>query len=147
MTFCRAPYNYDADDASLQTGLSCPDVSRTQQNQKDDADINTIVRRFGLTGELPKAVVLPQYGDFTSLTDYQTALNAVMAAQEQFMVLPAYIRNRFQNDPQMLLEFCADENNREEAIKLGLIEKTDVPAAGSTEGATAGGTPAPSGAA
>jgi phage internal scaffolding protein len=119
--FLRTPYNYDTMEASDAGGLSCPEPTLAQQHAKDETDINTIVRRFGLTGELPTNVRVPQYGDFTHTTDYHTAMNAVLAANEAFMQLPADVRTRFNNDPGALVDFVSDENNRAEAEKLGLV--------------------------
>lgn len=118
--FLRSAYNYDRDAVSKETGLKCQDESLTQQHQKDEADINTIVKRFHLSGELPTDVRAPRYGDFTGVVDYQSALNAVIAADESFMAMPAYIRARFNNDTQLFVEFCSDPANTEEMIKLGL---------------------------
>ena len=119
--FLRTPYNYDVNEASDASGLCCEDPSLAQQHAKDECDINTIVRRFGLTGELPSNVRAPQYGDFTSATDYHTAMNAVIAANESFMQLPADVRMRFNNDAGSFVDFCSDESNRAEAEKLGLV--------------------------
>ena len=119
--FLRTPYNYDTNEASDESGLSCPEDSLAQQHQKDESDINTIVRRFGLTGELPSGVRVPEYGDFTAASDYHTSLNAVLAANQAFASLPADIRTRFNNDPGAFVDFCSDDKNRDEAKKLGLI--------------------------
>jgi phage internal scaffolding protein len=119
--FLRTPYNYDTMSASNESALECLDDSLAQQHPREECDINTIVRRFGLTGELPTGVRAPQYGDFTSATDYHTAMNAVISAQESFMQLPADIRTRFNNDAGAFVDFCSDENNRAEAEKLGLV--------------------------
>jgi len=119
--FLRTPYNYDTDEASDASGLSCPEPTLAQQHAKDETDINTIVRRFGLTGELPNNVRVPKYGDFTHVNDYQTAMNMVIKANEAFMQLPADVRTRFNNDPGALVDFVSDDNNRAEAEKLGLV--------------------------
>ena len=119
--FLRTPYNYDGDKVSDETGLTCPELSLAQQNFRDECDINNIVRNFGLTGELPGKPISPQYGDFTGVLDYHTAVNAVLAAQDQFMELPAQMRSRFDNDPAKLIDFLNKVENREEAIKLGLV--------------------------
>jgi phage internal scaffolding protein len=119
--FLRTPYNYDTMEASDASGLSCPEPTLAQQHAKDETDINTIVRRFGLTGELPNNVRVPRYGDFTMVSDYQTAMNMVMEANEAFMQLPAEVRSRFNNDPGALVDFISDESNRAEAAKLGLV--------------------------
>lgn len=155
--FVRSAYNYDADLVSDETGLKCEDPSLAQQHMKEEADINTIVKRFGLTGEVPTGMRLPTYGDFTGIADYQTALHQVKAAQESFMSLPADVRQKFGNDPGAFVDFCSDEKNREALVQMGLIEKppeptmslADVVAAikengngGSGTGARVGGEPA-----
>ena len=124
--FLRTPYNYDVDKVSDETGLACQDPSLAQQNFKDESDINFIVRQFGLTGELPGKPLSPQYGDFTGVLDYHSAVNAVLAAQDEFMDLPAQMRARFNNDPAELIDFLGKEENREEAIKLGLVAEKPI---------------------
>lgn len=122
--FLRTEFNYDPDEVSLASGLACdPDESMTQQQFAEECDINTIVRRFGLTGELPSDVRMPQSGDFTSVGDFHSAMNLVREAEEQFMLLPAELRLRFGNDPGQLLAFLDVEGNREEAVRLGLVNK------------------------
>jgi len=120
--FVRNPYNYDMDKVSDETGLACQDPSLAQQHMKDECDINVIVERFGVTGELPTAPVSPQFGDFSGISDYHTAINAVRASEEAFMALPAKIRARFDHDPNALLQFLNDPINRDEAIEIGLID-------------------------
>lgn len=121
----RSFNSYDTDKASDEAGLTCLDVSLAQQHQRDEADINTIVRRFGLTGQLPENNRMPTYGDFTDITDYQSALNAVKLADQTFMTLPADLRSRFGNNPEMYIDFCLDANNAEELIKLGLAVRKE----------------------
>lgn len=118
--FLRTGYNYDSDLVSKETGLVCPEQTLTTQAEKDECDINTIVARFGLTGELPTDLAMPVSADFTGFPDFHTAMNMVVAAQDEFMRVPADIRARFQNDPQMFMDFLGDEKNRDEAKKLGL---------------------------
>lgn len=119
--FVRSPYNYDVVAASDESALCCEGESLTIQSPAEDCDINTIVRRFGLTGELPNVQAMPRSGDFTGIPDYHTALNLVHAAQTQFLTVPADIRARFDNDPQKFMAFLDDEKNRDEAEKLGLL--------------------------
>lgn len=119
--FVRNPYNYDTNEAGDESGLKCEDEPRTKQSFKEECDINTIVERFGLTGELPQNVRAPEYRDFTSAVDYHTALNAIAQANEAFDQMPANVRARFHNDPGEFVDFVNDNNNREEAKKLGLL--------------------------
>lgn len=119
--FVRAPYNYDGDAVSDETGFRSDEPSMAQQQFKEQADINEIVRKFGVTGELPSNVRAPQYGDFTGIFDYHSAMNAVVAARESFEAMPGEVRARFNNDPAAFVDFCSDEANRDEAKKLGLL--------------------------
>jgi len=122
--FIRSPYNYDMFGASVKSGLACdPKDTFTVQSSKDECDINTIVKRFGLTGQLPEVLNIPQSGDFTGVVDFKTAADAIANAKSGFMELPPYLRARFRNDPQELMDFMADDKNREEAVKLGLVNK------------------------
>ena len=121
--FLRTPYNYDRDAASNESGLACEEPSLAQQHHKEECDINTILQKFNITGMLPENTLSPRYGDFSGVGDYHTALNRVIAAQDEFEALPAQIRARFDNDPSKLIEFLDDENNRPEAEELGLVEK------------------------
>lgn len=118
--FLRTPFNYDTNQVSDETGLACRDDSLTQQQFKEEADINTIVDRFLRSGVLPTPVNMPQYVDFEGVFDYQTAMNTIRAADENFMRLDAKVRARFNNSPQEFLEFFANPDNTEEAIRLGL---------------------------
>lgn len=122
MPFVRNPYNYDMDKVSDQTGLKCEDKSLAQQHMKDECDINVIVERFGVTGQIPVSAIEPSYGDFSGVNDYHTALNKIKAADEAFMALPAKLRAKFDHDPNALLNFLENEANRDEAIELGLID-------------------------
>lgn len=127
--FLRTPYNYDGDAVSRETGLSNTEPSMAQQHFKEEVDINTIVARFGLTGQMPEDFRAPEYGDFSDVVDFQSAQNAVLAAQAAFMEMPAGLRARFDNNPQTLMEFLADRANLDEARTLGLVAPASAPAA------------------
>jgi len=122
LPFVRNPYNYDMALVSQETGLKCEDPSLAQQHMKDECDINVLVERFGVTGVMPVSPIEPSYGDFSGVGDYHTALNKIRAADEAFMALPAKVRARFENDPNALLQFLQNEENRDEAIQIGLID-------------------------
>jgi phage internal scaffolding protein len=120
--FVRNPYNYDMALVSQESGLECKDPSLAQQHMKDECDINVLVERFGVTGQLPQTPIEPTYGDFSGVSDYHSALNAIKAADTAFMGLPAQLRAKFDHDPNALLQFLQNEQNRDEAIMLGLID-------------------------
>lgn len=135
-TFLRTPYNYDMGAASDESGLKCEDKTLTKQSFRDECDINIIMERFGKTGELPENVRTPTYGDFTGLTDFRQAMNAVVAARESFDAMPAPVRARFHNDPAEFVDFCSDEGNRDEIRQMGLMTP-EANAAWKLEGETA----------
>lgn len=112
-------------EVSLATATVNDEPSRTLQAGGEDADINTIVRRFGLDYRMPASVPLSAYGDFSEVHDYQSALHGVMEAQERFDALPAAVRSRFDNDPGQLWSFLNNPSNIEEAAKLGLVTLTE----------------------
>ena len=104
----------------------------TKQSFADECDINFIMSRWKRTGQIPVdqvGTMPPSYGDFSNPTDYMTALNQVLAAKEAFASLPAFLRDRFANEPANLLRFLATPGNQEEAIKLGLARAPDPPPA------------------
>lgn len=119
----RQPYGYDVDKVSVETGLKCLDKTLTVQSERDDADINTLVKRFGITGTVPQLTRLPMQGDFTGLKDYHGAMNALIESDELFMELPADLRKRFDNDAGKFVDFCSNEKNRPELIELGLVPR------------------------
>jgi len=121
--FMRTPYNFDRDENSIETGTSCPEETLAQQQFRDECDINTILDRFGVTGTVPTNVRQPLTEDFIDAMDYQSALNALIEAEQSFMEMPAKVRAEFDNDPGKFIEFFGREENRERAIQLGLIQK------------------------
>ena len=121
--FLRTQYNYDHNAASNASGLVCEEPTRAQQHHKDECDINVILERFGRTGQVPVNAISGDYGDFSGVHDYHTALNTLIAAESQFEALPAKLRSRFNNEPSNLIEFLNDPNNKDQAIELGLINQ------------------------
>lgn len=130
--FARTKFNYDRDAASLATALHCKQEGedgydgKTQQNFKEETDINTIVNNFLHTGQMPDNVRLPQYIDYEGVFDFQTAMNSVMAAEESFMQIPADIRAKFDNNPQKFHDFAINEQNRDELGKMGFLRPKPV---------------------
>lgn len=116
----RKPYAEDTDAISEATALYCVTPSMTQQQFKEECDINTIATRFGITGELPVNGRAATFGDFAQVNDFHSAMQAIRAAEESFMQLPGLVRERFGQDPQRFVEFCSDPRNLEEVRKLGL---------------------------
>lgn len=97
--------------------------SRTQQHFARECNINVIMAKARKTGMAPVNSGMPQYLDCTvaALGNYHEAQNKIVAAQQSFAQLPAALRAKFGNNPDNLIEFLANEDNREMAEKLGLI--------------------------
>lgn len=133
MTTPRFQFRHQYDDAaderlSQDTGTGDFEESLTQQHFTEDADINVIMKRYGVTdGALTPAALDPShFGDFSDVPDFRSALDRTREAQERFNELPAKIRERFANDPVRLWEFVSDYDNAEEAVTLGLLHKTAI---------------------
>lgn len=119
----RTQYNYDRELVSRNNGLTCPEPTRTQQQFKEECDINVILKRFGVTGHLPLMAVQPVQGDFTGVEDYQSMLNTLMAADDNFMRLPSDVREKFGQDPRKFVDFCVDPANIDAVREMGLAPR------------------------
>lgn len=101
--------------------------SMTRQEFLADADINNILKRYQETGFLVDpsrpSSLQPMFGDFSNVQDYQSALDALIVAQDNFMKLPARVRDRFNNDPGEFLKFVENPENADELVKMGLAKK------------------------
>ena len=116
-------YNYKQMD-----GVRNNSPSLTQQQFKDECDINKIMDRYLRTGVLSDPLQnrgTPKYGDYADIGDYMDHMNKVVEANEMFEALPASIRKRFNNNPGELIDFVMNDDNRKEAEFLGLIEKKE----------------------
>lgn len=98
----------------------------TDESQAEAVDVNNIVRQYVRTGLMPQRSGA-RYEDVSS-TDYMAMRNFIADKEALFGGLPARVRARFGGDPYQLLRFIENPANRDEAIKLGLIDagKTNV---------------------
>lgn len=103
--------------------------SKTQQNFEADSNINNMVKKH-LSGPNrlaglqamgnPMATRRLTFGEVPS-ESYHEMLNKVTDVQNLFRTLPSRIRGRFNNNPYQLLRWVEVPQNRDEAIKMGLI--------------------------
>lgn len=120
--------------------------SKTQQHEKDDHDINVIMRRFGLTGGMPAGLAGAVYGDFSGIVDFEDALELVEKAQGAFMSLPAELRQRFENDPVKLARYAqavGPEEFERQFYQANVPGSVSKPLEGSSSAATGGAVVAP----
>jgi len=93
----------------------------TQQNAKDECDINIIIKRHAKTGNIshlnPKS---PLYMDCTKITDLQGALSLVEEAEDNFATLPAAVRRAANNDPVQFIDMIHSVEGTEELAQAGL---------------------------
>lgn len=91
--------------------LECPEPSLAQQQFAEDTDINVMLERFKVTGQLPQSTRQAIYGDFSEVGDFRQAMDRLRAAQAAFLSVPVEIRQQFGNDPGAFSEFCLDKSN------------------------------------
>lgn len=110
-------------DGSLDISTINEQPSMTQQQFKDECDINNIMKDYQETGTINHRNPNPGvYSDMTQIKDLQGALRDIQIAENAFMALPAKVRSRFENDPVKFVEFCQDSKNQEEAVALGIAD-------------------------
>lgn len=120
------PYTHtDARSERFATKNEQP--SLTQQSDAAETDINLIMSRYQQTGQLPQRLTQPLFGDFTTVPDYRQAVEAINAANEAFMQIPAKIRGQFGNDPAEFIKFASNPENKEELQKMGLLAEAPQP--------------------
>lgn len=102
--------------------------TRTQQQFKDDVNVNNIMKRYKKTGQISHVSGRQgQYLNLSSAPDYFEAMQKIATANTAFLSLPSEVRRRFGNDPALLLEFIHDPKNYDEGVKLGLFEQKKGP--------------------
>lgn len=116
--------------------------SLTVQSAKDDTDLNVIMERF------KRGVALPElrpgmFGDVREMNDFMAVQDKRIEAEALFMKLPARMREQFDNNVAVFMDYIADDRNVEEGIEIGLYKKPDPPVegAGGAPPAPAGGAP------
>lgn len=123
---------YTDEDVATEIRFDGADGESMTVQNAPDADINELVRRFGVKdgSTLPAEILyadIKTYGDFSEAPDLRTVLDQTRNATQLFNNLPAKIRRQFNNDPIEMLEWVQDEKNAEEAVTIGLLTKRPTP--------------------
>lgn len=117
-----SPYVNPRSRVQLNTG----EDSLVEQCHKDDCDIVRILKKYDKTGLITHVNNMKaEYGDFTSINEYQESLNLVLKAQNSFNELPSELRKKFSNDPGQFMEFVTNPDNLDEMVKMGLANAKD----------------------
>lgn len=75
------------------------DIQEFIDSFRDQTDMTFILKRMALGDLSVLTQKTPMYGDFTNMPKtYAEALQLVMDAEKQFMLLPLDVRNKFDND-------------------------------------------------
>ena len=122
------PRVYSAYDPPPRVRLDCSaEPVLTQQNFRDECDINNIIARFKDNGfaDVPQADYKQSVFDVASAVDFHTAQNIVKNAEAVFSELPVAVRKRFHGSPLEFLSFVDQLDQPEvysEAQALGLLK-------------------------
>lgn len=110
------------------------DISMTEQQFKQEVDINNILDHYRKTGYLPPSSRDPIYGDVSQITSFQDALHHVEDSYALFETVPSKIRRMFNNDPGEYLAYVSNPDNHEEAYSLGILSRPQADSSERTEG-------------
>lgn len=105
---------------------------KTKQSEAEACDINLIMaayRRTGFVTHVRKG--LPEFGDVSMVSDYQTVVEHLRNAEMYFMTLPAKVRETFDHATARFLDFLADPETTPELLEergLIVLEKPRQPA-------------------
>jgi len=106
--------------------VDCSSPLITDQSQKNECDINVIMKNYANTGMLSHtSTKTPKYIDNTTIPNLEKAYDIVYRAEEAFFDLPPDIRRLMDNDPSQLENFISNPNNADILIKNGVILKQE----------------------
>ena len=118
----------------LVDGFTFKKPSMTSQEFKEECNINVLLKKYTVQANLlglPLSQVIPQptsdnFGDFTNVDDFQTAMNKVAEINNMFSNLPSDIRAQCDNRPENFLRMCSDEKNFKAFAERGIFDKDEV---------------------
>ncbi|QCQ84641.1 internal scaffolding protein [Blackfly microvirus SF02] len=114
----KTPNNHDTNFESDRTALYCNDISLTQQQFKEEADINNIINKF-LQGGMPPPPVLPEhFADLSEKLTYLDVETKLAEANAIFYGLPAEIRSESNNSPSIWADKVSKAVEKRDGDKL-----------------------------
>lgn len=109
-----------------RVSVDCSGPTRTKQSFADECDINIIVQHWLKTGHVShvNARMQPLYADVSELpASYQDAMNLVHDATKSFQSLPAAVRARYQNNPELFLTALNHPEEVQFLLAEGILEQ------------------------
>lgn len=96
--------------------------TNVKQSFRDEVDVNNVIMRFQATGVMPEGSRgrEPLYLDVAEFPSYHDAMNYVRNAESFFAELPASVREQFDNDATVFLDWAIAPGNYEAAMELGV---------------------------
>lgn len=130
MTVIRNYYDFEKEDGIDVRALGGP--SLTKEAPREQTDVNVIMARYFATGIPPEASeALAQYVDLTEFGSMAECMIRTAEIGQAFNDLPSSVRERFANDPRVLVETLAaagyDEGIRKELQAIGLLKPISSP--------------------
>lgn len=120
----REQYDEEAQrELSDATAIGYTGESMTEQHHAEDADINIIMKRYGVSdGAIPPQALDPSYyANLDDAVDLRTTLDLARDAQARFDALPVNIRKQFDHSPAALYHFVSNPANAERSVEMGLL--------------------------
>lgn len=100
------------------------EVPLVKQSETAACDINRIMEKYRNGGELQHInKAQGQYGDFSSGLDFTEAYTAIAKAENAFYDLPAHVRDRMGNNPEVFLYKMEDPDFQKEMSDLGVYDQ------------------------
>lgn len=94
------------EEYSFLTGLDCSDLpDMTRQEGKEDADINVLLRKFGVG--IPQRQIVYGSADFDM--DLQQAYAAIEEVKGAWFLMPEEIRTKYKDWPTLMVALDAGE--------------------------------------
>ena len=137
---------YERENGTIGLKSINDEPSKTDQQYKDDCDVNEIIRRYKKDGIVPHVKnINAQFADVSDIPSLMEGIERIDAAKEEWLKVPASIRKKHGNSVVNFYNWLADPANQDEAVKLGLKKKPKpaeepVAAPKAAEGGKNGGT-------
>ena len=83
----RSAFTFDSDVVSNETALDTGEDAFTQQCFKDECDINILLAKFAVTGQLPENVRVPSH-DIVEAFDFHSSMNVFVLLRKRLTLCP-----------------------------------------------------------